>query len=53
MQTTLVDKDLLNNDEIKWINAYHKEILEKVRPQLVEFKDERAIAWLEKSCKAI
>lgn len=53
MQTKLVDKMLLNNDEIKWINSYHQEILQKVRPLLEEFKDERAVAWLEKECKAI
>lgn len=53
MQTRLVDVDLLSPDERKWLNDYHAEVKEKVTPLLTEFKDERALAWLEQECKPI
>ena len=53
MQTRLVDVDLLSPDERKWLNDYHSEVKEKVTPLLKEFKDERALGWLEQECKPI
>lgn len=51
IQTKLVDKSLMNRRQIDWLNAYNKEVEEKVSPLLKN--DERALAWLRKECKAI
>jgi Xaa-Pro aminopeptidase len=40
-------------DERKWLNDYHAETLQKLRPELEQFDDKRAISWLEKECRAI
>jgi Xaa-Pro aminopeptidase len=40
-------------DERKWLNDYHAETLQKVRPLLEKFDDKRAISWLDKECRAI
>jgi len=44
----LVDVDLLNAEEKKWLNEYHTETWEKVSPLLKN--DERALKWLEREC---
>jgi len=43
IDTDLVDKSLLDEKEIKWLNDYHKKVFEKLSPNLDE--DERK--WLE------
>ena len=51
----LIDKSLLSPEELKWINAYHVEVLAKVAP-LLSGKNEddlRAKAWLERECKPL
>jgi len=53
IQTKLVDAKLLTRVEYEWLNNYHAEVLAKVRPLLVHFKDERAINWLERECSPI
>ena len=45
--------ELLTPPEKTWLNNYHAEVKEKVTPLLQEMKDERALIWLEKECKAI
>ncbi|KAG8830122.1 hypothetical protein FRC17_005374 [Serendipita sp. 399] len=55
VQRRLIDKSLLAPEEIKWVNGYHKEVLEKVGP-LLESKHEddiRAKAWLERECRPL
>ena len=44
----LVDVNLLNAEEKKWLNEYHAETWEKVSPLLRN--DERALKWLEREC---
>ena len=51
IQTRLIDTDLLSPSEIAWVNAYHDEVLAKLRPRLE--KDVRALRWLEKECAHI
>ena len=46
IDTELVDKSLLNEKEIKWLNDYHQKVFEKLSPHLDE--DERE--WLEAKC---
>jgi Xaa-Pro aminopeptidase len=40
----------LSPSERDWLNSYHAEVQAKVTPGLLEFKDARALAWLERQC---
>lgn len=50
MQTKLMDAALMSEDEKAWVNAYHDEVLQKLRPLLTRQGDARGVAWLEKEC---
>ncbi|KAF9231559.1 G-protein alpha subunit-domain-containing protein [Melanogaster broomeanus] len=52
IQTTLLDTSLFTAEETAWLNAYHAEVACKVAP-LLRGRDARALAWLEKQCRAI
>lgn len=41
--------ELLNNDEIKWLNNYHKTVYEKLSPHLAE----KELKWLKKHTQPI
>ncbi len=45
----LIDLDLLSEDELVWLNDYHREVLERLTPHL----DEREIKWLRNECREI
>ena len=45
----LISTEMLNDDEIKWIDTYH----EKVYKNLSEFMQEKELVWLKKSCEPI
>lgn len=45
----LVDLNLLNPPERKWLNGYHKEVAKKLAP----FMDKSERAWLKKACTAV
>ena len=47
--TSPVVPGVLNRDELDWLNAYHREVFEKLAPRLNE--EERD--WLAKKCAAI
>ena len=47
--TTLIDMSLMTEQEIEWINAYHKKVYELTAPHLT--KDEAM--WLQNKCKPI
>ena len=49
IDTQLVDKSLMNSREIDWLNAYHKEVFEKISPLL----DEEHKSWLAIKCQSI
>lgn len=53
IQTKLVETELLSPAEKDWLNGYHAEVLEKVAPLLQEAGDKRALAWLERECRAV
>ena len=42
----LINKYLLNEDEIKWVNEYHQKVLETMSPYL----DNKHKEWLEDAC---
>ena len=44
----LIDVELLSGGEKEWLNAYHKEVLEKTGHFFKE--DERTRKWLEREC---
>ena len=49
----LVDTGMLTDDERAWLNAYHRQVREKVAPQLADSKDADAAAWLEHATRKI
>ncbi|GAB1415447.1 aminopeptidase P family protein [Paludibacter sp.] len=49
IDVNLIDKSLLNSDEIKWLNDYHKTVYQKLSPNLNQKENE----WLESKTKAI
>ena len=51
IQQNLIDVNLLTEQEMDWLDAYHKLVFEKVSPLLEA--DSLAMKWLEKSCAEI
>ncbi len=47
--TRLIERSLLTDSEIAWLNDYHRRVLAETAPRLT--KDEAA--WLEHKCKAL
>jgi len=45
----LIDKDLLNDSELAWLNAYHK----RVRETLTPLVDGTTAAWLKQATRAL
>lgn len=45
----LIDKELLDTDEIQWLNNYHARVLRELRPLLSDHE----ITWLQDACKAL
>lgn len=39
---------LLSHSERVWVDAYHKEVWEKVSPLLQSEEDKEALAWLKR-----
>ena len=49
IDTQLIDKSLMTESEIKWLNNYHTEVLGKLSPYL----DEEHKSWLSRKCESI
>ena len=49
IDTTGLIRELLNDEEIRWLNDYHRTVYEKLSPDL----DKEEQAWLKEKCKAI
>jgi len=45
----LLDLDLLTNDELNWLNDYHRQVLEKLTPEL----EPNEVEWLKNECREI
>lgn len=45
----LIDKTILNKDELDWLNNYHKMVYEKIAPNL----DDEQREWLKKYTREI
>jgi Xaa-Pro aminopeptidase len=46
---TLIDMDLLTDDELRWLNAYHARVLAEVGMLL----DGEALSWLKQACAGL
>ncbi len=46
IDTRLIDRKLLTQEERAWLNAYHRRVLKEIGPQL----DPKTRAWLKKAC---
>ena len=46
IERRLIDRDLLSDAEIAWLDAYHADVVEKIGPGL----DPADRAWLEAAC---
>ena len=51
IQKNLIDLEQLTDAELDWLDEYHEEVLEKVKPLLEEGSP--AMNWLVKSCEKI
>ena len=45
----LINKYLLTNEEIEWVNNYHQEVLDKISPYLTSKEKE----WLSEACSSL
>lgn len=50
IETKLMDKSIMTEAEVAWVNQYHAVVREKVSPLLED--NERALAWLKKKTEA-
>ncbi|CAB3408419.1 unnamed protein product [Caenorhabditis bovis] len=53
IQTSIIDKSLLDESEIVWLNAYHDTVAEKVGAELLENGKKAEYEWLLNACKHI
>ena len=49
INTDLIDKSMLPQHHIEWLNAYHTEVFEKLTPLL----NEEELVWLKHECRPI
>lgn len=52
LQVKMMDLRLLTQEEIEWIDDYHKKVLDEVGP-LVKNQDSEAYDWLVEQTKAL
>lgn len=48
IQAILIDKDLLTDQEISWLNSYHTSVLQEVGPLLLQQGEQLAYEWLKR-----
>jgi len=46
LDKTLINKYLLSEDELSWLNAYHKEVFKKLK----KYMTKQELAWLKDAC---
>jgi Xaa-Pro aminopeptidase len=51
IQTKMIERSLLSQAEVDWINRYHAECLEKVTPYME--KDSPGLRWLQRGAVPI
>ncbi|PAV60225.1 hypothetical protein WR25_21475 [Diploscapter pachys] len=53
IQTAIIDKSLLNEDQVKWLNSYHDKVLELTGGFLKSNGMTTELEWLQKQCEHI
>lgn len=53
MQTSIINKTLLAENELRWLNDYHARVLKEVGPLLKEEGKEEVYEWLVEACRPI
>ncbi|EPB70630.1 hypothetical protein ANCCEY_10259 [Ancylostoma ceylanicum] len=53
IQTTLIDKAMLTEKEVEWLNAYHDRVLSTVGEYLRKTGRTKEVEWLKKQCAHI
>lgn len=43
----------MGQEDLKWLDEYHEEVMSKVKPVLERLEDARALRWLERECKPV
>ncbi|KAF6002118.1 Xpnpep2p [Cyanidiococcus yangmingshanensis] len=51
--TNLLDLDQMTDDEIAWLNKYHREVYDRIAPCLEARHEHDVIAWLERACAPV
>ena len=49
IEKRLINRGLLNNEELEWLNSYHRRVFEALKPGL----EGDVLKWLEKQCAPI
>ncbi|HYA66082.1 MAG TPA: M24 family metallopeptidase C-terminal domain-containing protein, partial [Burkholderiaceae bacterium] len=49
IDTRCIDRSLLRDDEVAWLNEYHQQVRERLSPLV----SEAALAWLQRSTQAL
>ena len=49
IDTAPIDVDMLLLEEVEWLNAYHREVFEKLSPYL----EDEEVGWLAKATKPL
>lgn len=53
ISTDLLDLDQMSDEEIAWLNHYHREVYERIAPCLKERNETAVLRWLERACAPI
>ncbi|RCN50361.1 peptidase, M24 family, partial [Ancylostoma caninum] len=53
IQTTLIDKAMLTQKEVEWLNAYHDRVLSTIGEYLQKAGRAKEVEWLKKQCAHI
>ena len=49
IDTLLIERSMLNEEETEWLNSYHSEVFEKLAPRL----NEKQQIWMKEKCKKL
>ena len=49
ISTDLIDRSLMTDEEVAWLNSYHRKVYQMLAPEL----NEEEKVWMEEQCKAI
>ena len=53
IQTKMIDKKLLTQDDVEWLNDFHKRCYDFIAPSLKQLGKTSALEWLTKATQPI